>query len=144
MASEVAEILDDLVDALRATGKFSLVTLGEAGSATNVPRCSVIYESTESFLPDDSATARWGRLRATVSIRTRSVDVVQGVKRAAELSEQAMDSLLVDPFRGGRCRDLPVGRATEIARCRLSRGLKRPEIEMTFDIRCHFETEKSS
>jgi len=143
MACEAAEILDDLVDALRATGEFSSVTLGESGSATDVPRCSVIYEGTESFLPDDSPAARWVRLRAIVSIHARSIDSARGLRRADELSEQAMNSLLVDPFRGGRCRDLPIGRATEIGRCRLSRRPKRPEVEMTFDIRCHFETQES-
>ena len=58
--------------------------------------------------------------------------------------EDAMATLLEDPFRGERCQDLPIGQATELGRSELVRGLKRPEVEMTFVVRCHFEDGEES
>jgi hypothetical protein len=55
-----------------------------------------------------------------------------------------MAALLEDPFRGERCQDLPIGRATELGRSELVRGLKRPEVEMAFVVRCHFEDGEES
>ena len=144
MASVVTEILQDLLEALRATGKFRLVSLGEAPSATDVPRASVLYEGQESLQPDDSASATWHQLRISVSVHTRSTEAAEAITRSNELCEEAMGALLQDPYRGNRCRDLPVGRATEIGRSQLVRGLKRPEVEVTFDVRCHLETEGES
>lgn len=139
MSSVASEILADLVQALRGTGKFRHVTLGEAGSAAEVPRASVLHEGQDSFQPDDAVGVQWYRLRATVSVHTRSTDASEAVTRANELYEEATQALLQDPFRSGHCQDLPIGRATEIGRSQLVRDLKRPEVEMAFDVRCHFQ-----
>ena len=144
MASEVGDILQALVDTLRATGKFRLVTLGEAHSATDVPRASVLYKGHESSQPDDTAEVRWIRLRAGVVVHTRSTSVVQAVKRANELCEEVAEALLQDPFRGARCHDLPIGCATEIGHSELIRGVRQPEVEMALGVRCHFQTEEAS
>ena len=144
MPSSAAEILETFVETLRASGKFRLVMLGDAPSNSDVPRASILYEGQESFQPDDHATTRWVRLRASISIRTRSTDTAEATTRVNELCEDAMATLLEDPFRGERCQDLPIGRATELGRSELVRGLKRPEVEMTFVVRCHFEDGEES
>jgi len=139
MASIVADILADLVETLRKTGKFALVTLGDAGSSTQVPRAEIACEGQESFRPDDATDARWLRLRVTVTIRARSTDIVEATRRVNELGEQAAAAVLEDPFRGSRCRHLPIGRATEVGQVRASRAAKRPETELAIDLRCHLE-----
>ena len=140
----VADILNDLLTTLRSAGSFRQVTIGEDGAHTDVPRCAVIYDDHELFGPDDSATSNWVRLRATIRVRTRSVDVVEGIQRVHTLCQQAADSLLADPFRAQSCANLPIGRATEVGRFQLARGLKRPEVEMFFDLRCHFELQEDA
>lgn len=140
MATIVSEILQDLAGALRTAGKFRLVTLGESGSAVDVPRAAVIYEGQESLQPDDSAGLVWIRLSASVALHTRSDSRSEAAIRINQLCEDAMAALLVDRYRGARCHDLPVGKATEVGRAKVLGGLKRPEVALTFDVRCHFET----
>ena len=142
MASVVSEILSDMVETLRSTEDFRLVTLGEVASATQVPRAAVVYEGQESLPPDDSSSTSWVRLRASISVHTRSEKGSESITRANELCEKAAEALLVDPYRGTRCHDLPIGKATEIGRSKLTGGVRRPEVEMTFDLRCHFETQE--
>jgi len=72
-------------------------------------------------------------------VRTRCDELLPGVRHSAALCDVASAALLADPYRGGRCRNLPVGRATEVGRWQLSRTVKRPNVEMSFDVRCHFE-----
>ena len=66
----------------------------------------------------------------------------EGVCRAIELSALASEAVLDDPYRGQRCCDLPIGRATEIGHSELVSGLKRPEVEITVAVRCHFEVQE--
>lgn len=139
MASPAMGILDDILQALRACGAFVTVVVGGSLSDCDVPRACLLYDGCEPLASDDDASARWGRLRLTVVVRTRSLDVIAGVRRADSLCHAAADALLADPYRGGRCEDLPAGRATEVGRWQLSRTVKRPEIEMSFDVRCHFQ-----
>lgn len=140
MTSLPNEIVQDMVQTLRTAGSFGEVC-SEDNSSSQVPRTVVLLDSYELLAPDDSAGGLWGRLRATVSVRTRGVSASQAADRAADLCNMAMDALAVDPYRGGLCSDLPVGRATELGRAQPIRGLRRPEAGMTFDVRCHFETE---
>lgn len=144
MTTPAVDILNDIVSTLQAAGAFNQVTLGESNSSTEVPRASVVCDGLDALSPDDSAGGRWYRLRATIVIRTRSLDRSQAVARINTLAQAAIDALLADAHRGGLCQDLPVGPATEIGPARPTRGLKRPEAEITIDIRCHFEQEAGS
>jgi len=143
MASKAADILDDVVETLRASGAFGAVCLGPAASQTDVPRAEVIHEGVEMLRPDDSAGTVWCRLRASVNIHTRAADAAVGTRRADELAEAAGQALLADPYRNGNCVDLPVGAATEVQRTRPAGNLKRPETAVTVELRCHFEKDKS-
>lgn len=142
MASTASDILQDLADTLRATGQFAQVTIGPGGSNTAVPRANVLYESTEDFQPDDQPDQRWARLRSRIAIRTRCQDPAAAVTRANDLCAPAAAALMTDPYRGGRCQVLPIGRATEVGRCDLMTTLRRPEVEMSFSIRNHFVTQE--
>ena len=144
MASSVTEILEDLVTVLRATGKFRLVTLGHDPTASDVPRASVVYEGQESIQPDDSSTSRLVRIRAGISVHTRSAEPSEALRRINELCDEVISAILEDRFRGGRCEDLPPGRATELGRIEQLRGLKRPEIEVVLSVRCHLEVEEGA
>jgi hypothetical protein len=134
-----ADVLQDLLQTLRGTGLFALVSLGDAGTASVVPRASVWYDGQEVFPSDDDVANRWVRLRARVTVHTRSENASEAILRAADLSEAAGEAILSDPYRGKRCLDLPIGRATEVGRSEMSFASKRPEAEMSFTVRCHFE-----
>ena len=143
MASKAADILDGVVETLRTAEAFSTVCLGLAASQTNVPRAEIIYEGLEMLSPDDSAATVWCRLRASVNIYTRAADAAIATKRADELAEATEGALLADPYRNGKCVDLPVGAATEVQRTRPITGLKRPDVGVTIELRCHFEKDQS-
>ena len=144
MSDTVTDILTDMVEALRTSGQFRLVCLQDAASSTDVPRACISYEGQESFAPDDCGQGRWIRLAATVSVHTRSTEPSERIGRICQLGQAAIDALLSDRFRGQRCTDLPIGQATEVSRIRLDCTGKRPEVEMTFDVRCHFQTPEDS
>jgi hypothetical protein len=143
MASTAADILDDVVETLRSTEAFSTVCLGVSASETEVPRAEVIYEGIEVINPDDSSGTTWCRLRASVNIHSRATDSASGTRRADELAEAAAEALLIDPHRGSRCVNLPAGMATEVQRVRPIGGLKRPEVAVSIEFRCHFEKDQS-
>lgn len=144
MAAQAADILDDILAALRATNAFRLLTLGDSAPSSDVPRAWVCYLGQEFYPADDDATARWARLRASVNIRVRSTDVLQAITRANELANAATEALLDDPFRGGHCRHLPIGQATEVSCSGIPAGIRRPELEISLDVRCHFQLQESS
>ena len=142
MAANAAEILQDIVNALRGTGVFEIVSLGDSGSSTVTPRASVLFDTEEFFQPDDVHSMRWIRLCARVRLRLRSANSAEGIARATDLCVAAAEAILEDPYRGQRCQHLPVGRATEVARCEINPSLRRPEIEVILAVRCHFETQE--
>jgi hypothetical protein len=140
MASPVSDILNNIVETLRSSEAMGQVTVGPVDGPETVPGAAVLYEGQETFRPDDSPAARWGRVEVTVIVRTRSAAVLSGVSRAADLCETIIDALLEDPYRDGTCCDLPIGAATEIER--ISAGkVRRPEVEFRLAVRCHFEQE---
>jgi len=141
MSSTASDILKDLADALRATGEFALVTIGADGSETAVPRANVLHESTEEYPPDDNSNERWVRQRARVVVHTRSQDPAAAITRANDLCAAAAAALTNDPNRGGLCQALPIGRATEVGRCDVTTGIRRPEVEMSFGVRNHYVAE---
>ncbi len=142
MDSTASEILKHLAQTLRNTGAFAQVTLGGNESTTMVPRVRVICEAQDEFAADDTPGSRWVRLRVRVAVRTRSSDAAEAATRVLDLCNDAAESLLVDPYRGQRCRDLPIGPATEISRCTISIDVRRPEAEASFAVNCHFEIEE--
>ena len=144
MASTATDILQDLASALRATGQFAQVTIGQGGSSSAVPRADVLFEGTEDFPADDHPDQRWVRLRSRIAIRTRNQDTAAGIARANDLCVSAAAALMVDPHRGGSCQVLPIGRATEVGRCDLAASLRRPEIEMSFGVRNHYVAQEES
>jgi hypothetical protein len=138
MPAPVSEILQDMIQALRAGGQFAAVSLG-SGTETCVPRLRIEYEGQEVFRPDDMPDGRWVRLRAKVVVHTRTQSPAQGVARLSELCDAAIAALMADPYRGGQCRDLPIGRATEIDRIDRDHAATSPEAQASFVIRCHLE-----
>jgi hypothetical protein len=131
------EIIQNLVESLRACGHFAAVTLGGGGD-TIVPRAAVHYEGQDFFPADDRPAARYVRLRCRVVIHTRCSHAGEQAARELDLSAIACEALLADPYRSGRCRDLPIGKATEIGRVDVG-STSRPEVETSFAVRCHFE-----
>ncbi len=143
MSSVTTSILDDLASALRSSSKFELVTIGGAGSSTAIPRADVTFEGKELFRPDDSPTQRWVRIRARVTIRTRSGDPAEAVSKLADLCESAGDAIVSDRFRSGLACDLPIGSATEILSEETSYAIKRPESQGSLSVNCHYQIEAS-
>jgi len=142
MATAASAIMGGIVEAIRATGLFELVTEGAFDGSSAAPRAAVLYESQEPFPSDDSANARWLRLKTAVVVHVRDNVASAGAARAAELCDACAAAIMLDPYRGGLCKDLPIGMATEVGAAELTNGLRRPEIEMTFPIRCHFERQE--
>ncbi len=144
MAGAIAEILTDLAEALRGSGAFRAVTIGPDQDAARWPRAEVLMASTSEERPDDLPDGRWIRLSAKVCIHVRSSGQADATVRALELAESAQQSLLADRFRGQRCLDLPVGRATEIGPARPEPLVRAPYAAVSFEVRCHFELEGGS
>jgi len=143
MSSTSAAILSDLATTLRSTGTFALVTLGASPTSSVVPRAAVTYEGQDEFRPDDTASARWMRLRSLVTIHSRS-DNPATADRVVDLAESASEAILADPYRNQLCQDLPTGRATEIGSIELAKGIRRPEVELSFNVWCHFEQQEGT
>lgn len=133
-----SEILGDLVSALRACGQFAVVTLGDSAD-TAAPRAAVHHEGQDFFPADDRPAGRYLRLRCRVVIHTRCANAAEQAQRELDLAAAAADALLADPYRGGRCADLPIGKATEVGRVEPSGTARRPEVETAFAVRCHYE-----
>jgi hypothetical protein len=142
MSSTATAILQDMVATIGGTGVFALASLGERPGATVVPRAYVRLEGLDTFAPDDSPSTQWMRVRASVVVHTRGEDDAEAVARAADLCIVAGGALLADPFRGEKCRDLPVGRATEVSRHEIDASPRRPEIRASFSVRCHYEVQE--
>lgn len=150
MASLDTDILNDLTAALRASGALMRVELAGRRSDTAIPRASVLFERRESFPSEPWPTSRWIRLQVRVLLHTRSESPSEGQMRLSDLAAAACDALLADPYRGGRCGDLPIGRATEVQLVRhakderyperaTSLSVRSPERELCLTVRCHYE-----
>ncbi|MCJ7545025.1 MAG: hypothetical protein MUP47_10790 [Phycisphaerae bacterium] len=133
-----SEILQDLVSALRACEQFAVVTLGDSAD-TAVPRAAVHHQGQDFFPADDRPDGRHVRLRCRVVIHTRCAQAAEQAQRELDLAAAAAEALLADPYRGGRCVDLPIGKATEVGQVEPSGTSHRPEVETTFTVRCHYE-----
>lgn len=138
MNQPCSAILNDIVQSLRQCSRFSAVSLGLSPEMA-LPRATVKIEGFEVVEADDSATARWGKLTATISINVRDEAAGKAATRAVQLAEAATAALLADPFRSGLCKDLPIGRATEVGIARLTPLVRQPDSEISITIRCHFE-----
>lgn len=141
MASTETAICRDAAAALAASGLFAETHVGLDAASNAVPRASVAVEGREVFLSDDRPNGLWVRLRLRVFVRDRADNVGDGVARTADLCAAAGAALLADPKRGGLCRDLPVGRATELGATDKVTGVRRPAVEASLAVRCHYETE---
>ncbi|MFA6133385.1 MAG: hypothetical protein WC869_05135 [Phycisphaerae bacterium] len=145
MSSLPEEILGDIVSALRSSGQFSLVTLGPAREATTIPRAAVCLEGLDFFPADDERTAQWARLRVRVVLHTRSQSPTRSNEREIEICQAAATAILADPYRGGRCADLPIGRSSEAGRFDPAPATpKGNEVEASFTLRCHFVAQEES
>jgi len=139
--SNVGEILTDILDALRDTKAFAAVTLGPDSDAARWPRAEVLLVRVERAQPDDSPQGAWWAIRAEVRICVRSTEETSALERALELAETAQAAVLTDRFRGQRCQDLPIGRATELGPADVEPAVKAPYLMVAFEVRCHFEAE---
>jgi len=139
MASTTTTILEDLAATARAAGLFELVPVGSAGSETVTPRAELLWDGQERLASDDRPGAAWGRVQATFRLRVRSASPAEGLARLAGLCESLTAALLENRFRGGACRDLPIGAATEVRAGQPRGDLRHPELEASLHVRCHFE-----
>lgn len=137
MTATSTGILDHLAATLRDAGLFAEVGVGESPASTSVPRARVLPDGAETFDADD-APGPWWRLRARVVVTTRGADGEARAVAPVELAEAAAEALLADPYRDGLCRDLPVGRATEIVRVDPLEA-RSPQAAAVVILRCHFE-----
>ncbi len=141
MSSPVNDILADIRQAIADTQAFAAVTLGADKDSAHWPRAEVMLTSTEAVPADDDPESHWFTLRANVFIHVRATHEGSAISRALDLAQTAQESLLADPYRGQRCRDLPIGRATEIGQTRPEPGFKSPYLAVAFDVRCRFESD---
>ncbi len=155
MASTATDILNDLVTALRDSGSFGLVELGGSRSDTTIPRSAVILENQETMGPDDDPAVRWVRLQSRIVIHTRCESPAGATERIVDLTAAATAAILADPYRGGRCHDLPIGRATEVVQAKHPRDeryperqrslkVRSPEAEIVLTVRCHYQADEGS
>lgn len=131
-------ILLDMLQALRSCAQFEDVTIGRPVASTALPRAALIFDSQETFAADDSATHNWARLQTRIVITARHESMTDLTGRGLQLVEAAASAILGDPYRGGLCQDLPIGKATQINRqeCLKDAG---PHMEFALTVLCHFE-----
>ena len=144
MTARATEILQDITGTLRTSGLFETVTLGEDAGSAAIPRAGVLLDSFEVFPCDDGGAQWWARLSVRLCLRVRSNDYSTAVSRLMDLAVAATEALMEDPYRGQRCLDLPIGLATETGRFEITPRLRRPDMEGSVAVRCHFETEGSA
>jgi len=136
------EILSDIRQTLDETGTFYSVSLGAYEGAARWPRVEVHLASTDEARPDDRPDARWRAVTAEVRIYIRSARPAEATQRLLDLVETAQDALRADRFRGQHCRDLPIGAATEIGPTAVKPKVNPPYHAVTFEVRCHFESQE--
>jgi hypothetical protein len=140
MPATVGLVIADVVAALRRCGRFELVTAAPTDSS-QTPLAAVLLEGTSLPACDDRPDAAWLRVELRVVVRAAGGDPAAAIVRAAELCDAAAAAIMADPYRGGLCRDLPCGRATEVGAAELSHTAPRPQAQMSMAIRCHAELE---
>ena len=138
MSSMIAEILGDLCEALRGAGVFEAVTVGPDADSARWPRAEVLLISTDEKHSDDAPDQRWTELRASVRIQVRAPRPSDALERGLQLAQDAQEAILADRFRGQRCRDLPIGRATELGPAKAAPQVKPPTLAVSFEVRCPF------
>lgn len=143
MSSLIAEILSDLCEALRSAGVFEAVTVGPDADSARWPRAEVLLLSADEKHSDDAPDQRWTTLRASVRIQVRAAGPTDTLERGLQLAQDAQEAILADRFRGQRCRDLPIGKATELGPAKLEPHVKPPCLAVSFEVRCHFESQGS-
>jgi len=141
MSATATQIIQDIVQTLRDSQLFAYVAPADAPGGTDLPRAKVEFDAQEHHVPDDAPAGRWVRLRARVTVQTRSDRTDRARARLVDLLNAAAEALLADPYRGGLCCDLPIGSATQIGRFTESPGIRRPELQGSFTVTCHFEQE---
>ena len=139
----IETIIQNVAAALESRGAFRDVTTRPPDSTGSpaVPRAHVVYDGHDVLLPDDSPTSLWGRVRLRVVVQARGNGGAGREARARELAGEAEAALLADPLRGGTCRDLPIGPATEIGGWSPVRDVRPPFARLALSVRCHFEME---
>jgi hypothetical protein len=143
MPNTAGEILVDIRDTLRSAGLFSTVSIGADADAAAAPRAEIAFIGLDESLADDVPRGRQSKLRARVAIHAKPGSSGDVLDRLLDLAGQAGEALLTDRFRGNRCRDLPVGRATEIGRVSPEPGVKPPAQAVGFDVYCHYLTQEA-
>jgi hypothetical protein len=137
--TKVGEILTDILDAIRNTEAFAAVTLGPDNDAARWPRAEVVPITIEHLQPEDAPEGQWCALSAQVYIHVRSTEKASGLERALSLAGTAQAAVLTDRFRTHRCRDLPIGKATELGPAKFKPEVRSPYLAVAFEVRCHFE-----
>jgi len=135
--STASNILNHLVATLRTLDVFAEVSLAAPDATrTPTPRADVTFEGLERLALDDAPEQAW-RLAAVVRITVRDERNDDALRRAIDLAGLVTDALLTDRFRGGRCQDLPRGRATVVTETKPATS-RRPETEVRLLVNCHY------
>ena len=141
METLVNAILNHLADAVREHTDLAQVTVGAPSpTETSTPRAAVLSDGLTFYPTDDEEAMHWIRLRARIVVRERRDDPALLVGQLEYLGQQVRQAVMIDPFRGGLCKHLPIGRATEPGSCELSHTARLPLGEIVLALRCHAET----
>ncbi len=135
MSDKAGAILDDLRNTLDATGAFASVSIG-AGMSNRFPRAELAFKAVEPVDKDESPDLRRLRVGLTIYAHCASLEAIGLV---LSLGETARLTLAQDVFRGGLCRHLSSGAATEFGPLLLDGPCRPPLVALTTEIRCHFE-----
>ena len=144
MASHASDIMNNVLQCLRDSRIFAEVSLGLAAMQSAVPRAHLLDDGQDFFRSDDSAAARWVRLKLRLVVHTRSIESADAITRADDLLQSAVAAILADPYRNGLCQDLPIGLACEVESIdqgNASDKKPRPEIELSATLRFHYESQ---
>jgi hypothetical protein len=135
MSVKAAAILENLQQSLDASNAFECVSIGP-GMSNRFPRAELAFKGVDPIDRDDSAALR--RLRVGLTIYAHCPGM-EAIGEVLGLAETARRSLSADPFRGGLCRHVSGGAATELGPVLLEAPCRPPLVALTTEIRCHFE-----
>ena len=139
LSSAIGAILTNIRQTLRGTGAFAAVTVGPDTDSACWPRAEVGPISVDHARADDTPNDQWCALKTEVRLHVRSTGQGEALSRALELAESTQEAILTDRFRGQQCRDLPIGKATELGPIRLDPAVRAPYVCAAFEVLCHFE-----
>ncbi len=137
MTDVTQQIVEDIRHSLGDVG-FGEVAIGHSAGPLRLPRAELSPAGLERTPAGDCAGQDWYALHVTLTVIVSNAAVGSAIYQAITLARAAGAKLCQQPFRGGLCRHLPSGPATQTGPARLSPDVNSPYVAVRMDVTCRF------